>query len=109
MNLDRWRDLVSNVQDTFEVEEKGEYFEEEQGGREVEFIDFVSPLGLVRLEFSRRPRVIDKKTVYSNRIGSDVAMEYTYDMENKIEEFAAYKWDDNLEEWLSLENPNLFA
>ena len=109
MNLDKWKDLLSTIQDTFEVEDSGEYFEEEQGGREVEYVDFISPLGLVRLEFSRRPKVLDKKTIYTNRIGSEVAMEYTYDPENKIEEFAAYKWDDNLDGWVPLENPNLFA
>ncbi|SRR6056297_1124950 len=108
MTQEKWQTIVGNIKDKFEVEEnKTEHFED-QGGMDVEFIVFKSPLGKVKLEFISKPVVLDKKTNYSRRIGSDVAVEYVYSEEEKTCSLNAYKWDETSEDWLKID-PSSFA
>ena len=109
MTLDKWRDLLSRIKDDFEVEDEGNYAIEEHGGIEIEFIDFQAPMGLVRLELSAKPRVTGRKTSYSNRIGSEVDIEYTYDYDDLVYQMDAFLYDENTEEWQPLENGNIFS
>jgi hypothetical protein len=47
--------------------------------------------------------VIDKKTTYSRRIGSETAVEYVYSEDEKAQILKAYKWDENQDDWLEIE------
>lgn len=109
MTLDKWRDLVARIKDDFETEDEGRYAIDEHGGIEVEYIEFYAPLGLVRLELSAKPRVTGRKTSYSNRIGSEVDVEYTYDYDDLVYQMDAYLFDEGSEDWQLLENANIFA
>lgn len=108
MTPEKWQNILGNIKDKFEIEEEKEEHLEEQGGMDVESVVFNSPLGKVKLEFISKPVVLDKKTNYSRRIGSDVAVEYVYSEEEKTHSMNAYKWDDSGEDWVKID-PASFA
>lgn len=109
MTLDKWHDILDRVKEAFEIDDEGKYSIDEQGGVELEYVDFYAPMGLVRLELSCRPRVIGRKTSYSNRIGSEVDIEYTYDYNDLIYQLDAYLYNEQSDEWVPLEDPNIFS
>ncbi|MFA6106594.1 MAG: hypothetical protein WC745_02860 [Patescibacteria group bacterium] len=103
MAPERWKDILGNVKDKFKVEDEGSFHDEEEGGVDVEFIIFAGPLGRMRLEYSVKPAVIDKKVSFSNRIGSRSEVKYVYSDTEKVQKMKAYKWDDNDENWVEME------
>lgn len=80
---------------------------DEHGGTDIEFIIFKGPLGRVKLEFTTKPLVLDKKTTYSRRIGSETNVEYVYSEDEKTHKLMAYKWDDFQNDWVEID-PNSF-
>jgi hypothetical protein len=108
MHLDRWREVVAQIQDNFTVEEYTKTASAEAGGETVERIIFTGPLGRLKLEFTSRPKVIDKKVSYSNRIGSQSTVEYIYSPDARTYQLLVYRWSDADDDWLPLEGQNLF-
>lgn len=108
MTPEKWQNILGNIKDKFAIEEhKKEHFDE-MGGVDTEYIVFDSPLGKVKLEFLSKPVVLDKKTNYSRRIGSDVAVEYVYSDEEKTYSLNAYKWDESSDDWIKID-PSSFS
>ena len=99
MTEEKWEKIKGNILDKFEVEDSGKEHIDDEGGVDVEFIVFLGPLGKIRLEFISKPVVLDKKTTYSRRIGSETKVEYVYSEEEKNRYLLCYKWDDLKEEW----------
>lgn len=102
MNIEKWQDIIGNVKDNFTVEDEGDEHIDDQGGVDVSFIVFEGPLGKMKLEYVSKPVVVNKKTTYSNRIGSETKVDYVYGDE-KSHQLMAYKWDDDSEEWVQIE------
>jgi len=100
---EKWKDIAGNIKDKFEVEDEGKIHLDDEGGVDIEFIEFTSPLGKMRLEFVSRPVVLDKKTIYSKRIGSETKVDYVYSEEEKSHQLIAYKWDDDQDDWVEVE------
>lgn len=100
---EKWENLVDDINDKFEVEDQGRQHLDEQGGTDIEFIIFKSPLGRMKLEFVTKPVVLDKKTIYSRRIGSGTSVEYVYSKDEKTHKLIAYKWDENQNDWLEID------
>lgn len=107
MNIDRWRDVVGQIKDNFSVEEHETFEFEEDGGSSLERLIFESPLGRVKMEFLVRPKVLDKKITYSNRIGSDSIIEYIYDPMEKSCQLLVYRWSEANNDWLPFDAQNL--
>ncbi len=103
MTPEKWEKIKNNILDNFEVEDRGETHMEEEGGVDIEYIVFAGPLGRMRLEYITKPVVIDKKTTYSRRIGSETAVEYVYSPDEKATMLKVYKWDEGAEEWVEME------
>lgn len=103
MTIEKWQSITGNIKDKFRVEDEGKSHFEEEGGVEIEFIVFEGPLGKMRLEFVAKPVVLDKKTIYSNRIGSETKVDYVYSETEKSYQMMAYKWDDNQNDWVEIE------
>jgi len=103
MTPERWKDIVGNIKDKFSVEETGHEHLEDQGGVDVEFIIFQGPLGRMRLEYVVKPVVLDKKTTYSQRIGSETKVTYIYSETEKNYLMNVYKWDEASENWEEIE------
>jgi len=104
---EKWQNLVEDIKDKFEVEEQGKEHLDEQGGTDIEFIIFKGPLGRMKLEFITKPVVLDKKTIYSQRIGSKTNVEYVYSQDEKTHRLVAYKWNENQADWLEIEAESL--
>ncbi|MDQ5939016.1 MAG: hypothetical protein QG603_479 [Patescibacteria group bacterium] len=105
MQPDRWLEIKQELKQKFELED--EYSEElDHGSQEV--VEFVSPMGLVKLCFVQKPKVLDKKTTYSNRIGSGVSVEYVYDLENSTYHLDVWLWSEGNQQWEKLANQNAF-
>ncbi len=107
MNPDKWSIILDQIKSNFTIEDEGSYSEDKEGGREVEFIVFFSPIGKVKLEFVTKPAVIDRKVIYSNRIGSQTQIEYVYSSEEKVYRLVAYKWNDDNQKWQEIKSSDL--
>ncbi len=107
MTIDRWRDIVGQIQDNFAVAEHETLNFEEEGGSSLERLIFDSPLGRVKLEFFVRPKILDKKVTYSNRIGSESVVEYIYDPTEKTCQLLVYRWSEADNSWLPFNADNL--
>ncbi len=100
MTIDRWKDIIDQIKANFTVEDSGEYEDEERGGTTTEYIEFTGPLGRMRLEFETHPVVLDTKTKYHKRIGSETQVEYVYSETEKTHTLSVFKYDDALDEWM---------
>lgn len=103
MTEEKWKMIIGNVKDNFEVEDEGSEHIDDEGGVDVEYIIFQGPLGRMRLEFVTKPVVLDKKTTYSRRIGSETKIDYVYSETEKTSNMTAYKWDENDDNWVEIE------
>lgn len=106
MTFEKWKETKGTIKDNFKVEDEGQEHLEDEGGIDIEFIVFHSPQGLFRLEHVSKPVVLDRKTNYSKRIGSETNVNYIYSEEEKTTKLLAYKWDEDEEEWKEVENAN---
>ena len=107
MTPERWEIIKGNILDNFEVEESGTEHLDDEGGVDIESFVFLGPMGKMRLEFVTKPVVLDKKTIYSNRIGSETKVDYVYSTTEKNQQLMVYKWDDDSGEWIEV-NSNMF-
>lgn len=106
MNKEKWENIKGRVKDGFKIEDEGaEYFEDE-GGINVEYLIFNGPIGKTRLEFVSKPIVLDKKTIYSRRIGSETKIDYIYSDSEKSEQLFIYKWDEAQGDWIEVDSNN---
>ncbi len=103
---EKWENLVGDIKDDFEVEEHKKEHSDEHGGTDTEYIIFKGPLGRTKLEFVTKPVVLDKKTTYSGRIGSETKVEYVYSEDEKSNKLIAYKWSDAEEDWVEIDTKN---
>lgn len=105
MNQEKWLDVVSKIKEKFDVlEHEIEELIDMPGI--VEYIIFVGPLGKVKLERTVKPVVLDKKTTFSRRVGSDVKVEYVYSDTETVDKIKAYQWDDSNDDWREIETPS---
>lgn len=102
MTIEKWQKIKNHIEDTFPVEEKGSEHYDEDGGVDIDFITFTGPMGKMRLELETRPVVLDKKTKYSNRIGSETKIDYIYSPDEKSYKFYAFKWDESQDDWIEV-------
>lgn len=107
MTIDRWRDILEQIKTNFEVEDSGSYEDEDLGGTTTEFIEFSGPLGLMRLEFATHPLIIDTKTHYHKRIGSETTVNHIFSPTEKTHTLSIFKYDEAIEDWIPFKT-NLF-
>ncbi len=103
MTKEKWDSIVNNIKDTFNVLNQGEEHLDEEGGVDISFIEFEGPLGKIRLEFVSKPVVLDKKTIYSRRIGSETKVDYVYSEDERTEKLLAYKWGEADNDWQEID------
>src|SRR3989339_107460 len=113
MNRDRWQNIISLIKDKFPVEDEGkEELDPPQatqaGGQgdapsgQVEFIIFQGPLGRMKLEYTTKPVILDKKTIGSKRIGSEATVQYIYSETEFYGTFKAFRWSEPDDDWMEL-------
>jgi len=107
MTQEKWQDIVNLIKDKFEIEDEGEEELEDIPDGKIEFIIFSGPLGRMRLEYTTKPVILDKKTIGSRRIGSETAVQYIYSKDEMSQTFKAYKWEDDQDNWVEMEQESL--
>lgn len=109
MTKEKWADVLSNILDNFEVLEHEKESYEEDGGVEIEYIVFLSPLGKVRLDFVEKAMVLGKKTNYSNRAGAETKIDYIYSPTEKTVHLEACLWSDDEDDWVEIDSGKFSA
>lgn len=103
MNIEKWQKITGNIKDNFELHDEGETHIEDEGGVDIKFIEFDGPLGRMRLEYVIKPVILDKKTNYTRRVGSETQVKYVYSEDEKSHQLMAYKWEDGKNDWLEID------
>lgn len=91
MTRGKWLDLKDKIKEQFEIESEEEKTLDNAPDSILETLIFTSPLGKIKLEWHSRPRTLEEKTIYSNRIGSDVKIEKVYSNQERSEFLKAFK------------------
>jgi len=81
--------------------------EPDRGSREI--LEFVGPLGRMRLEYATKPLIIDKQVSGSRRIGSHHEVKYVFSEMEISHVFKAYKWDEERDDWLEIDLKGSFT
>lgn len=102
MHPDRWQEIKKKIIDSFELFNQFTKTDEEIR-QETETLEFNGPAGKMRVEWITRPKVLDKKTNYSNRIGGSVSVDYVYSADEFTHTFKVYRWDDPADEWQEMD------
>lgn len=106
MTYERWQSLIGDIQDRFSnVTVTKVNLTPGPGSREI--VEFTSPAGRVKLELTLRPKILDKKTFYSNRIGSATTVEYEYDEQEKTLSLQAWRFSEPAGEWQEIKTDDL--
>lgn len=103
MTPEKWETIVGNIKDNFDVIDQGEEHIDDEGGVDLKFIEFDGPLGHMRLEMALKPVVLDKKTTYSKRIGSETKVDYVYSDTERSCKLSVYKWNEAQEDWMEID------
>jgi len=113
MNPEHWEDIIGKIKDKFSdaTHTKEDFVIEENNlGEKIigeqERIEFVSPVGKIRLEKIRKPMVLDKRVLYSKRIGSDIKVDRVYSDKEMVEYINIYRFNETENEWLKLDEHN---
>lgn len=99
MTKDKWLNIIDMVEGKFGIDKDYKESMDEGIPGEKHIIEFNGPAGKIKLEFVEKARLKDVKTLYSDRIGSDVKINKIYDEKEKVIYMNAYKWDEAGEEW----------
>ncbi len=98
MTYEKWTSLKGTLQDKFPGTQVGkEPLPDADGTKEL--VVCHTPIGQVKLEMLIKPRVIGKKTHYTNRFGAATTVEYEYDDNEKSYTFKAYQMSKVNGEW----------
>ena len=102
MTQDKWQNIVGLIKDKFAVEDEGREELEDIPRASVEFIIFAGPLGRMKLEYTTKPVVLDKKSIGSKRIGSEATVQYIYSETEFYGTFKAFRWSEPDDDWMEL-------
>ena len=109
MTPDKWEEIKENIKRQFTVEDEGHEDLLVQTGEgtvragEAEFLVFESPLGKLKLQFGKKPKVEDKKYFYSHRAGDAARVEYKFSEDETVNTFKVYKWNDLDDDWKEID------
>lgn len=99
----KWGEIVDRVESNFMVENQGRQELSDIPGGYVEFIEFTSPMGQIRLERTTTPRVEGTKAAGGSKYGAGSFVEKVYSENETVNTFAAWKMVDG--EWGKFDYP----
>lgn len=98
MRQAKWEGLLDQIERQFGfVEHTTERFEDRR--LTVETAVFDGAAGRMKLERSVRPVILDKRSHFSKRVGSDATVEYVYSDTETVDTVKLYRWDRLAREW----------
>ena len=105
MTKEKWQDIKKIIRSKFSIENE---YEEDLSPGKAEVLEFNGPLGLIKARFIERPKLLDKKTNYSNRIGSDVKVGYIFSDTENVTHLELFLWSAEEDDWHKLDANSLF-
>lgn len=106
MIQEKWQEIKEKIKSNFEILSESNEKDEERR-EDIETIEFTGPMGKMKVEWITRPKVLDKKTQYSNRIGSSVSVNYVYSPDEVTNTFKVYQWNAVNEDWREINGESL--
>lgn len=103
MNNDKWLDTLDKIKERFRIEERTDEPIEDIPNSRLETVIFESPLGRIKMMRTTTPRVLDKKTAYSNRAGSEMSVQYVYSDTETVQRVEIFRWDEGMGDWVKAE------
>lgn len=101
MIQEKWEQLVGRIKDEFDNVEHQTF----DGSRERETIEeiiFDGPIGRTKVIRTKKPRVLEEKTHYSNRIGGSMSIERVLSNDEFVDSVEVLKYDNG--EWMPVDN-----
>jgi len=105
MTKERWQETKIQIKNNFNIIDQ---YEEELSPGQAEVLEFDGSQGRIMLKFISKPKLLDKKTMYSNRAGSGVKVENVYSEDETVSYLEAWLWSDSDQDWHKLEGESLF-
>lgn len=107
MTYERWQEIIDRVKKQSPEAIVGRVDLPDGPGHR-EFVEIMAPVGRVRLELWVRPKVLEKKTLYSHRMNSAATVQYKYDESEHTFTLHSYRWEDGIQDWQEV-NTEAFA
>lgn len=98
MTEDRWLEIIGTLEEKGVLESRDQVKVDDVTS--VERVVFTSNGSRMKLELTRHPKEIDKKTFYSKRIGASVGVTKTYSTEETVLTLKAFRWDEHEQGWV---------
>jgi hypothetical protein len=99
MTKNKWLNLLDTIEGKFGVDKDYKEKHEDDIPGEKHIVEFGSPMGKIKLEWVEKARLLNEKTSYSNRIGSNVKIDKVYSEDEMVNYMNAFKWDEVTNEW----------
>lgn len=103
MTPDRWLDTKAMITEKFTVTTKG-VDRLEEGPGTLEFLEFDSPVGTMRLEYELRPRITGKHALGGHKVGSGSRVAYEYSPDEQVGHLTVLKLVNG--DWQELDDPS---
>ena len=102
MHQRKWEDLLDKIEKMFGfIEHRIEDYPERRMTFETAVFDGAS--GRIKLERTVKPVVLDAKTTYSKRIGSEAVTDYILSDDEYVDTVQFFKWDGLAREWKQID------
>ena len=102
MHQRKWEDLLDKIEKMFGfIEHRVEEHPERRMTFEMAVFDGAS--GRIKLERTVKPVVLDSKTTYSKRIGSEVVTDYVLSDDEYVDTVRFFRWDRLAREWTQID------
>ncbi len=105
MTTERWQEIKAQIRADFELIEE---YQEDLDPGVAEVVEFNGPSAKMKLKYVTRPKLLEKRTGYSNRIGSNVNVDYIYSTSETTSHLEAWQWSEGRGDWEKFSAQALF-
>lgn len=105
MTKEKWNEIKIHIKNSFGIEEE---YEDDLDPGIAEILEFNGPKGRMMLCHITKPKILDKKTSYSNRAGSAVKVDYVFSDKEFSSYLELYTWSEENDDWEKMEVESIF-
>ncbi len=106
MTEDKWIELLERIDRQFTMLDRT-IEDVPNGPGEIETVIFQAPMGVMKVERTVRPVVLDRKQHFTNRAGGGASTEYIYSDTEKSDRMKVYRQNPRTEEWEEVDDAAL--
>lgn len=108
MTDERWAEVAEKIRSAFpDHEHEKETILDGRGV--IESFVFAGPTGRLKLERTKRPRIVGEKGMAAKRIGAESTIEKVYSNEDTVDFVVVYQWNDARDDWVKMEDDSLLG